>query len=216
MRMALHGRTCRRHLAVCICGLIALLVLGIAGSFVYASLGSMVFASYPGPIEFTGTNRYWNTNYFGLKWVAKPGGACPVVVHTGTGDVGAADFAEPKRLLERGWVEVPLAPPTPEALALIGPEWEKGLPRAVKYAQGDLRVVTAHADGVLSGVWVFVVIPRGELIAQGLPPEYELMASRIGATRYSISIGGRRICLPISEADLVRALGPPEGHRRDH
>jgi hypothetical protein len=217
-RVAVSRTTRGRRMTGCVWGLIAFLLLGVALFLVHAASGSMVFASYSGTVEFTGTRRFWSTNYFGLKWVANPGdpGPCPVVVHTDGGDVGAAEFAEPNRLLERGWVEVPFQPPTPEALALIGPDWEKGLPRVVKYGRGDVRVATQHTDGVLTGVWVVVVTTREERIAQGLPPEHELMASRVGATRYPVSVGGRRITLPISEAELVRAMGQPDGRRKDY
>jgi hypothetical protein len=90
------------------------------------------------------------------------------------------------------------------------------LPPAVKYGWGDLRVCPQHAEGTLMAVSVFVVLPDEERVAAGLPPGHELMATRIGAERYPISVGGRRISLPMSHAELVPALGPPGGQRKDY
>jgi hypothetical protein len=205
-------------MAGCIWGLVAILVLGVAIAVVRASSGSLAFAGYPGTFEFTGVQRFWSTNYFGLKWVPNPGevGACPVVIHLDGGEVGAAEWAEPKRLLQRGWVEVPFLPVAPEWAAVVGPDVGRGLPKVVKYGQGELRVATQHTGGVLTGVWVLVVTPLEERIAQRLPPGQEHMATRVGATRYAISVGGRRITLPISQAELIQALGPPDSRRKDH
>jgi hypothetical protein len=199
-------------------GLVAVLVLGTAIAFVWASSASMVFASYPGTFEFTGFQRFRATNYFGLKWVPNPGevGPCPVIIHLDDDDIGAAEFAEPQRLLQKGWVEVPFLPLAPEWVAAVGPDVDRGLPKVVKYGHGELRVATQHTQGVLTGVWVLVVAPDAERIAQGLPPGHEHMATRVGATRYAISVGGRRITLPISKAELIQALGPPVGQRKDY
>ena len=133
-------------------GLVAILVLGIAIAVVWASSSTMVFASYSGTYEFTGTQRFWSTDYFCFKWVPNPGevGPCPVVIQMDDGDVGAAEFAEPKRLLERGWVEVPFLPVAPEWLAAVGPApVDPGLSTVAKYGRGDLRVATGHSKGVL-------------------------------------------------------------------
>lgn len=199
-------------------GLIAVLVLGIALAVVWASSDSMVFASYAGTYEFTGVQRFWGTDYFGLKWVPNPGevGPCPVIIHLDDGDGGAAEFAEPQRLLQRGWVEVPFPPPAPEWVAVVGPDVDRGLPKVVKYAHGELRIAIQHTQGVLTGVSVLVVAPDEERIAQALPPGHEYMATRVGATRYAISVGGRRITLPISKAELIQALGPPDSQRKDY
>jgi hypothetical protein len=213
------NRTNRRwRMAGYIWGLVAIVVLGIALAVVWASSSSMVFAAYTGTFEFTGIERFRGTEYFGLKWVPNPGevGPCPIVIHAENGDVGAAEFEDPKRLLERGWVEVPFPPPPPEWAAVAGPDPPPGLPKVVKYGHGDLRVATVHSEGVLTSVSVFVVNTKEERIAHGLPPEHEHMATRIGATRYPISVGGRRITLPLSQAEMIEALGPPDNERRDY
>jgi hypothetical protein len=199
-------------------GLVAIVVLGIALAVVWASSSSMVFAAYPGTYEFTGIERFRGTDYFALKWVPNPGevGPCPIVIHTENGDVGAAEFEDPKRLLERGWVEVPFLPVVAEWAAVAGPDPPPGLPKVVKYGHGDLRVATVHSEGVLTSVSVFVVNTREERHAQGLPPEHEHMATRVGAMRYPISVGGRQITLPLSQAMMIEALGPPDNERRDY
>jgi hypothetical protein len=214
------GRSVRRLIiAAWIWGLAASLVLGIALTVVEESDGSMVFAWYPGTCEFIGFQRFRGTDYFALKWVPDTGevGPCPIVIHGEGGDVGAAEFTEPTRLLERGWVEVPPVPMSPDWVAAIGrTQPDPGLPRVVEYGQGDLRVATRHTNGVLTGVWVVVVDPRGERPPKGVPSEREHMATRVGTKRFPVSVGGRRIALPISETDLVQALGPPEGRRSDY
>jgi hypothetical protein len=201
-----------------IVGLVAILVLGVAIAVVWTSSGSMVFASYPGTYEFTGIQRFRGADYFGLKWVPNPGevGPCPVVIHLDDGDVGAAEWAEPKRLLRRGWVEVPFLPVAPEWAAAVGPDADRGLPKVVKYGRGELRVATGHTEGELIGVWVLVMAPDEERIAHGLPPGHEHMATRVGATRYALSVGGRRITLPMSQAEMIQALGPPDNQRKDY
>lgn len=216
--MAANGTNRRWRMAVWCWGLVAFLALGIVIVVMWASSGSMVFASYPGTYEFTGIEHFRGADYFGLKWVPNPGdrGPCPVVIHTNGGDVGAAEFDEPKRLLKRGWVEVPFLPMAPEWVAVVGPEADRGLPKVVKYGYGDLRVVPQHHDGVLISLSVFVVTPREETIAHGLPPEHELMATRVGAIRYALSVGGRRITLPLSQSEMIRVLGPPSNQRKDY
>jgi hypothetical protein len=216
--MAANHTIRRWRMAGYIWGLVAIVVLGIVLAVVWASSSSRVFAAYPGAYEFTGIDRFRGTDYFALKWVPNPGevGPCPIVIHTEAGDVGAAEFEDPKRLLERGWVEVPFLPVVPEWAAVAGPDPPPGLPKVVKYGHGDLRVATVHSEGVLTSVSVFVVNTREERIAQGLPPEHEHMATRIGAMRYPISVGGRRITLPLSQAEMIEALGPPDNERRDY
>lgn len=218
--MAANGANRRWWMTGWTWGLTAILVLGIiiAIALIWVSSTSMVFASYSGTFEFTGIQRFWGTNYFGLKWVPDPGevGPCPVIIHLDDGDVGAAEFAEPQRLLQRGWVEVPFLPVAPEWAAVVGPNADRGLPKVVKYGRGELRVATGHKDGVLIGVWVVIMAPDEERIAQGLPPGHEFMATRVGAARYPISVGGRRITLPMSKAEMIQALGPPDGERKDY
>jgi len=215
------NRTNRRwRMAGWIWGLVGILVLGIAIAIavVRVSSGAMVFASYPGTFEFTGIQRFSGADYFGLKWVpnASEVGPCPVVIHLPDCDVGAAEWAEPKRLLQRGWVEVPFLPLAPEWVVAVGPDVDRGLPTVAKYGYGDLRVATQHTDGVLTSVWVVVVAPDEERIAQGLPPGHEHMATSVGAARFAISVGGRRITLPISQAQMIQALGPPASQRKDY
>lgn len=65
-------------------------------------------------------------------------------------------------------------------------------------------------------MWVAVVNPREERVARRLPPEHEHLASRVGASRYAVSVGGRRITLPMSQAEMIQALGPPVGQRLDY
>ena len=193
-------------------GLAAVILLG--GAFFWfraSSSGSLVFSSYPGTFEFVGTSRFSGTHYFVLKWVRDPGdaGPCPVVIHADGGDVGAAELADPDRLLGMGWVVVPDPPMPPEWVAVAGPDRPPGLPPVVKYGRGDLRITTLHTDGVLTGVWVGMVQP-------GLEPGHEMMASRVGEARHAVSVGGRRVTLPLSEAEMVRTFGPPTGRRKDY
>ena len=199
--------------------LVAILVLGSAGAVRWALSESMVFAAYPGTFEFTGIQRWRGTNYFGFKWLPNPGetGSCPLVIHMDGADIGATEWADPTRLSQKGWAEAPFLPLAPEWTAVVGrTEPAPGLPRVVKYAYGDLRVSTQHTEGALTGVWVFVVEPDEVRIAQGRPSGHELMARRVGATRYAMSLGGRRITLPITQAELVQAFGPPEHQRKDY
>ena len=88
---------------------------------------------------------------------------------------------------------------------MIGPGGDAALPRVVKFGHDDLRVATQFTDGVLTGVSVWVV-----------EPGHETMASSAGVTRYAISVDGRRVTLPLSAAEMVRALGEPAGHRKDY
>jgi hypothetical protein len=186
-------------------GLAALLVLAAALAVVRACFSTLVFAAYPGTFEFSGFRRLWSNHYSSVKWVRDPGdnGPCPVVIHTDRGDIGAAELADPGRLLARGWVVVPFAPIAPEATALIG-EHGDDLPPVVKYGWGDLRVCPQFTDGLLTTVSVWVVGPG------------EMWEHRPGAARYPISVGGRRVSLPISEAELTQALGRPADLRDDY
>jgi hypothetical protein len=93
----------------------------------------------------------------------------------------------------------------PEALAIVGPDWQRGLPRVIRFGHGDLRIVTQHTDGALTSVWVGVV-----------EPGHETMAWSAGATRYSMSVHGKRLTLPVSEVELVRTLGVPQHRRKDY
>src|SRR5207247_1373573 len=145
--------------------------------------------------------------YFSVKWVRGPAaaGSCPLVIHLPTGDIGEKEFAEAGGLLRLGWKEVAYPPPPAEIVALVGPDWDHGLPKVVKFGHDDLRVATQHTAGELTGVWVWVV-------EQG----HETMASSLGSARYSISIDGRRVTLPLPEAEMVQVLGAPEGRRKDY
>jgi hypothetical protein len=197
----------RRWKIVCVRSLACLLVLGLALSLVRAYFGSLVFATYPGLVEFMGHSRLFRSTYFSVKWVrdAASPDPCPLVVHLPAGDVGDKDLAEPGGLLRLGWEEVPYPPLPAEAARLLGPQWDHGLPRVVKFGHGDLRVATQHTDGELTGVWVWVV-----------EPGYETLACSAGATQYAISIAGRRVTLPLPEAEMIRVLGMPEGRRKDY
>jgi hypothetical protein len=188
----------------CIWGAAALLVLAGALFLLQASFRTLVFASYPGTFEFTGTRRFWDTHYVALKWVRDQNdpGPCPVVIHTDLGDIGSSEFAEPDRLLARGWVVVPYPPIPPEAAALIRDAGGEERPPVLKYGWGDLRVCPQFTDGALVSVSVWVS-----------DPAHEAMATRAQAARYPISVGGRQIRLPLSQAELFQALGPPEGQR---
>jgi len=97
-------------------------------------------------------------------------------------------------------------PPLPAEVAALGPpDAGSGLPRFVKFRHGDLRIATQHTNGVLTGVWVWVV-----------EPGHETMAMSEGATRYSLSVTGKRMKLPLSDAEMIQALGQPEGRRKDY
>jgi hypothetical protein len=190
-----------------ISGLAAVVLLGVDLYLFSASSGSMVFSSYPGTFEFTGISRNSGTHYYALKWVRDPGDArpCPLVVHGDGGDVGAAELADPDRLLRMGWVVVPDPPLPPEWVAVAGADRSPGLPSVVKYAQGCLRITTLQTDGILTCVCVGLVEP-GE----------ELMASHVGTVRYAVSVGGQQITLPMSEVEMLAAFGPPDGRRKDY
>jgi hypothetical protein len=201
-------RTHRRWMMVVfLWSLVGLLVLGLALTLVRMYFGSLVFATYPGPVEFMGHGRLFGTTYYSVKWVRDPAapGHCPLIIHLPTGDVGEKELVEEGGLLKRGWKEVPYPPMPPEAAALIGPNGDAGLPRVVKYGHDDLRVATQFTDGVLTSVSVWVV-----------EPGHETMAASPGATRYAISVDGRRVTLPLPAAEMVQALGEPEGRRKDY
>jgi hypothetical protein len=87
----------------------------------------------------------------------------------------------------------------------VGPNGDRTLPSVVRFGLGDLRVATQLTGGQLTGVWVWVV-----------EPGHETAAWSPGATRYSLSVNGQRIMLPITEAELIRTLGAPEGRRKDY
>jgi hypothetical protein len=202
------NRTNRRWMiVVCLWSLAGLLVLGLTLSLVCAYFGSLAFASYPGTVEFMGHSRLFGTTYFAVKWLHDPAapGSCSLVIHLPTGDVGEKELAEAGGLLKLGWKEVPYPPMPAEAAALLGPDRDQGLPQVVKFGYGDLRVATQHNGGELTSVWVWLV-----------EPGHETMAWSAGASRYSISINGKRIPLPLPEAEMVRVLGVPEGRRKDY
>jgi len=75
----------------------------------------------------------------------------------------------------------------------------------VRFGFGDLRVATQHTAGQLTGVWVWVV----EL-------GHETVAWSQGTSRYALSVHGQRITLPLTNAELVRTLGIPQGRRKDY
>jgi hypothetical protein len=166
-----------------------------------------VFATYPGPLEFTGHSRLFRSTYFAIKWVrdAASPGPCPLTVHLPTGDVGDKDFAQPGGLLRRGWQEIPYPPLPAEAARLLGPDPSQGLPQVVKFGHGDLRVATQHIKGELTSVWIWLV-----------EPGHETLACNPGAASYALGIAGRRITLPLAESEMIRVLGKPEGRRRDY
>jgi hypothetical protein len=196
----------RRFLRIGLWYLAVVFGFGLVLSLVEAYMGSLVFATYRGPLEFTGHKRLFSTTYVSIKWVRDPAvpAPCPLIVHLTAGDVGEREFAEPGSLLNFGMREVPYEI-TPEAAALFGPNWPDDLPRVVKFGQGDLRVATQHTGGQLTGVWVCVVEPGHETVARSP-----------GGTQYPISVNGRRLTLPLPEAELVRLLGVPESRRKDY
>src|SRR3954465_10777281 len=187
--MAAHRTYRGRLMAGLGWGLAALLALAATLALVRACFSTLVFASYPGTFEFSGFRRLWSTHYSSLKWVREPGdaGPCPVVVHTEHGDIGGEEFANPDRLLARGWVVVPFAPISPEAAALIGDRGDD-LPPVVKYGYGDLRACPQFTDGVLTTVSVWVVGPG------------EMWEDRPGAARYKDGKDGR-LGVPVVIAD---------------
>ena len=196
----------RRLLRICLWYLAVVLVFALALTLVEAYQGSLVFAAYPGPLEFTGLSRLSGTTYVVVKWVRNPAAPvpCPLIVHLPAGDIGETEFAEPDRLRDFGLEEVPFVI-VPEALPIVGPDWQRGLPRVIRFGHGDLRIVTQHTDGALTCVWVGVV-----------EPGQEMMAWSPRATPYSISVNSQRLTLPVSEAELVRALGVPPHRRKDY
>jgi hypothetical protein len=141
-----------------------------------------VHAEYPQHVSFWGAGGSSGMIYYGLAWHREDHDAepCPLVIHFETGDVAAADLADPDRLLARGW-----APPTDPhgELAMAFPQariferWEAGYSASVTYTRGGATCVA------------LTVTKREACIA--------------------VSIQGRRVSLPASEEDLIRALGAP-------
>jgi hypothetical protein len=185
--------------------LASVLVLGLALSLAQAYFGSLIFAVYPGPVEFMGHSRFFTKTYVAVKWRRDPGaaGPCPFVVHLPAGDVGEEQLTE-AWLLTHGWKEVPY-PPVPANVKALCPGYEPVLPKVVKFGYGDLRIATQHTNGELTSVDVCVV-----------EPGYETIAWNPGATLYSLSLDGRRITLPLSEAEMIRVMGLPADRRKDY
>lgn len=168
---------------------------------------SLVFATYPGPLEFMGQRRLSGTLYVSLKWQRDPAvaGSCPLIIHLPAGDASQEQLATQGELRNLGMQEVPYPPMPPEAAALVGPNGDPNIPKVIRFGLGDFRVATQHTAGKLTGVWVWVV-----------EPGHETPAWRPHGTRYSISVRGQWITLPLTEAELVRTLGLPQGRRKDY
>jgi hypothetical protein len=182
------------------------LVFGLALSLVSSYLGTLVFAIYPGPLEFMGHSRLSGTMYVSIKWMRDPAApaSCPLIVHLPVGDVGEQELAAEGGLLKLGFHEVPYQI-APELAALPRPHLHPKDLGIVKFGQGDLRIATQHTAGQLTSVDIWVV-----------EPGHETVAWSPGGTRYSISVDGRRITLPLSESELVGVLGVPAARRKDY
>jgi hypothetical protein len=157
-------------------------------------------AEYEPGVGFSGVSHFGKATYNAVRWYPNPQDPepCPLRIHLPDGDLGAAELASPDTLLARGWKELvqdeAMTPELAEALRSLPVVRDDNPPRVLQRWHGALLLSVTFGEGGLRAVWV----GRGPLERQeGI-----------------LSVAGKRLSLPITDAEADRILGEPLGRRQ--
>jgi len=181
------------------------LMVGLTAAFqLYLEIsGVLVQAAYAPNLSFTGISHFGRATYAGFSWFQNPQkpGPCPLVIHLADRDLGVEDLGNVERLRARAFrPDLPDERTTAMLMKVAAQAKIPYQPLPPNYVRRDGHLLISvgidpkgpHAG--LRSVWV------GYRMAEPRP-----WPRRSGI----VSIGGKRLPLPVTDTELAEILGPP-------